>query len=437
TTMTPLSLHAQRLPPAPPPTKIRLALLATALSDALGGPAEFHPRFSFDFVALMQPNDNFGLPAGVWTDDTSMTLALARSIATFEGDAEGDAQTKGKGKETGKERRGGMDAADQLDAYYRWWQIGTLSATGRCFDIGNTIQRALSLYRDALPHVALSRIARDLKGAVFGGNGSLMRVVPVGLAFWNEEEERVGEWAAESSRTTHPNAVCGEACKVWARCVARVVRSAAGKSEEGVENEKAMTKLDVLHHFAAFPYTTDAPRKALAADVPLPASAVGDPAAMEAHYTSHHRLLRLISHTLQASTTAAAEDSDADADTLAEAHTLALLPQAAALPSSGYVVDTLAAALYAFLATRTFEAGALLTANMGNDADTVAAVYGGLAGAWYGVEDAAVAAKKGSGSEGEVEGLFWSPRVREWRDALVRRDMIEEVAEELVKFAMA
>ncbi|KAJ6557637.1 ADP-ribosylation/Crystallin J1 [Mycena capillaripes] len=471
TTMTPLSLHAQRLPPAPPPTKIRLALLATALSDALGGPAEFHPRFSFDFVSHMQPNDNFGLPAGVWTDDTSMTLALARSIATFEGDAEGDAQTKGKGKEKGKERRGGMDAADQLDAYYRWWQSGTLSATGRCFDIGNTIQRALSLYRDALraagvadpatgvrarvgavlslpsskaekrektreaAHVALSRIARDLKGAVFGGNGSLMRVVPVGLAFWNEEEERVGEWAAESSRTTHPNAVCGEACKVWARCVARVVRSAAGKSEEGMENEKAMTKLDVLHHFAAFPYTTDALRKALAADVPLPASAVGDPATMEAHYTSHHRLLRLISQTLQASTAAAAAVEDSDADALAEAHTLALLPQAAALPSSGYVVDTLAAALYAFLATRTFEAGALLTANMGNDADTVAAVYGGLAGAWYGVEDPPAAAKKDSGSEGEVEGLFWSPRVREWRDALVRRDMIEEVTEELVKFA--
>lgn len=42
---------------------------------------------------------------------------------------------------------------------------------------------------------------------------------------------------------------------------------------------------------------------------------------------------------------------------------------------------------------------------MGDDADTVGAVYGGLAGAWYGTTIA----------EEEEEGwkLFWSPRVRE------------------------
>ncbi|KAJ6460218.1 ADP-ribosylation/Crystallin J1 [Mycena sanguinolenta] len=412
-----LPLHVQHLPAADPSTKIRLALLGKALCDALGGPAEFHPRSTFPFVAHMQPNDNFGLPAGVWTDDTSMALALARSIATFDppGNAHGG-------------RRGGMDAADQLDAYYRWWKHGELSATGHCFDIGNTISAALRLYQNALraAGAALPRIARDLGGNVFGGNGSLMRVLPVGLAYWRAEDAAVGEHARQSSVTTHPNGVCVEACVVWAQCVARVVRSAAGTGA-GTGGTAQMTKLDVLHHFAAFPYTMPALQRALAADVPLPPDAAGDPAAMEAHYTTHHRLLRLVGETLLASLShPAASEGDDEAAGL-EAHILALLPSSATLPSSGYVVDTLVAALYAFLVTSTFEAGALLTANMGNDTDTVAAVYGGLAGAWYAVED--------QGDASEDDQRFWSARVREWRDALVRRDVIEKVAEELVVFA--
>jgi len=36
--------------------------------------------------------------------------------------------------------------------------------------------------------------------------------------------------------------------------------------------------------------------------------------------------------------------------------------------------------------TATFKEGALKAVNLGFDADTVGAVYGGLAGAWYGIE---------------------------------------------------
>lgn len=54
--------------------------------------------------------------------------------------------------------------------------------------------------------------------------------------------------------------------------------------------------------------------------------------------------------------------------------------------SSGYVVHTLEAALWAFLSTSTFQEGALKVVNLGDDADTVGAVYGGLSGAWYGID---------------------------------------------------
>jgi ADP-ribosyl-[dinitrogen reductase] hydrolase len=52
--------------------------------------------------------------------------------------------------------------------------------------------------------------------------------------------------------------------------------------------------------------------------------------------------------------------------------------------SSGYVLDTLHAALWAFGTSNSFEEGALKAVNLGDDADTVGAVYGQLAGAWYG-----------------------------------------------------
>ncbi len=52
--------------------------------------------------------------------------------------------------------------------------------------------------------------------------------------------------------------------------------------------------------------------------------------------------------------------------------------------SSGYVVDTMEAALWAFFQTETFEDGTILAVNLARDADTVGAVYGTLAGAFYG-----------------------------------------------------
>jgi ADP-ribosylglycohydrolase len=53
--------------------------------------------------------------------------------------------------------------------------------------------------------------------------------------------------------------------------------------------------------------------------------------------------------------------------------------------ASGYVVHTLEAALWAFARSDDFREGALLAVNLGEDADTTGAVYGQLAGAFYGV----------------------------------------------------
>ncbi|PUA30903.1 MAG: ADP-ribosylglycohydrolase [Cellvibrio sp. 79] len=54
------------------------------------------------------------------------------------------------------------------------------------------------------------------------------------------------------------------------------------------------------------------------------------------------------------------------------------------IKSTGYVIDTLEAALWAFAKTDNFKDGAILAVNLGGDADTIGAVYGQLAGAYYG-----------------------------------------------------
>ena len=57
-----------------------------------------------------------------------------------------------------------------------------------------------------------------------------------------------------------------------------------------------------------------------------------------------------------------------------------------AIRGTGYVVESLEAALWALAKSRSFEHGALLAVNLGDDADTTGAVYGQIAGAYYGVE---------------------------------------------------
>lgn len=56
----------------------------------------------------------------------------------------------------------------------------------------------------------------------------------------------------------------------------------------------------------------------------------------------------------------------------------------ALVPNSGWSVETLQAALWAFNTTETFEDGMIAAVNLGGDSDSIGAVYGQIAGAYYG-----------------------------------------------------
>jgi ADP-ribosyl-[dinitrogen reductase] hydrolase len=77
--------------------------------------------------------------------------------------------------------------------------------------------------------------------------------------------------------------------------------------------------------------------------------------------------------------------------------------------ATGYVVDTLEAAIWAFLTTDSLEDCIVTAVNLGDDTDTVGAVAGGLAGAHYGVK----------------------ALPRRWSTALRHRTELEETAEQL------
>ncbi|KAK6360371.1 hypothetical protein TWF730_006514 [Orbilia blumenaviensis] len=331
-------------------SRIKGAIVGVAVADALGGPVEFHKRGTFDPVTDYQPNLTFGLPAGSWTDDTSMTLCLAQSFI--------DTKT--------------FSSASQLHNYLGWCEFGYLSSIGRCFDIGNLTRSTLTFWGSHVPakNVSSSRNTSNLPSEeeidrlqqevnkTYAkprncGNGSLMRTVPIGLFYYRSSEAEIAKFSHLASQLTHPYHTNGEACAVYSILVAYILSSAAATGE-------TPSKQAVFEKFKSFQFEDKTLNERFGIY-----DSVDD---------LRNRDEKLIS-------------------------------------SSGYVVNSLEAALWAFFSTEEWATGALKVVNLGDDADTVGAIYGGLAGAYYGIE--AIPAK--------------------WREELVEKDVVENIADGLWK----
>jgi len=177
----------------------RGTLIGLAVGDALGAAVEFNDPGSFEPVTGYRSGGPHGLKAGEWTDDTSMALALADSIATA-----------------------GWDLNDQASRYVHWWQFGKYSVNGRCFDIGITTQIALKrffLSKNALASGDISERA--------SGNGSIMRLASVPIRFadlWPNNIGKLSQLAEESSLATHASEQCRSACRYLAAVLAALIQ---------------------------------------------------------------------------------------------------------------------------------------------------------------------------------------------------------------------
>ncbi len=247
---------------------------------------------------------------------------------------------------------GGFDPLDQVRRYVRWWREGHLSSNGVCFDIGTTTRAGLA---------AFERTSRPFSGPTSehtAGNGSLMRLAPVPMACYADPGEAM-RLAGESSRTTHGAPECVAACRYFAGLLVGAIDGAA-KEELLAPNYS--------------PVAPGARRAELGPDAGATADLTLAPGVAEVASGSFLRR------------------------------------EPPEIAAHGYVVSTLEAALWAFARTDTFEEGALKAVNLGNDADTVGAVYGQLAGAFYG--------------EGAIP--------ERWRRKLALRDEIGRLADGLV-----
>lgn len=181
------------------------------------------------------------------------------------------------------------------------------------------------------------------------GNGSIMRLAPVVLAASRYPETAVS-LAAASSRTTHGAETAVDGC----RTLAMLLLGALHGIDKATLLAPAFTLIP--GYWDAYP---------LAPEI-----------AAVAHGSFHEK-------------------------------------QPPAIQGSGYVVASLEAALWAFANSHDFRSGCLLAANLGDDADTTAAVYGQLAGAFYGVDGIPAA----------------------WRAKLALRETIETLADQLLTLA--
>jgi ADP-ribosylglycohydrolase len=294
-------------------------MLGLAVGDAVGTTVEFRSPGSFEPVTGMIGGGPFRLKPGEWTDDTSMALCLAESLIEV----------------------GTFDPVDQLGRYVRWWKHGHLSSTGSCFDIGNTVSRALNRFL---------KTGEQFCGATdptTAGNGSLMRLAPIALFFAADVEQALDR-AADSSRTTHAAPAAIDACRYFAGLLVGALRSTP-------KEELLMPRYS-----------------------PVPG------------YFESHALIP-------------------EVDEIARGSFLQREPPE--IVGSGYVVRSLEAALWAFHRSRNFKEGCLLAVNLGDDADTTGAIYGQLAGAYY--------------------GEYGIPE--DWRVKLAQRELIEAIAAELFR----
>jgi ADP-ribosyl-[dinitrogen reductase] hydrolase len=253
-----------------------------AIGDAVGTTVEFRTRDTFEPVTDMVGKGPFNLPAGYFTDDTSMALCLAESLIEHPT----------------------LDKNDLLNRFSKWFREGVNSPTGRCFDIGTTTRSAIVNWEETGGVVNNTNVWD-------AGNGSIMRLAPAVIKHHDDSDLAIAT-AIMQGETTHGSVEACDSCDL----LARVLLTAY------VTNDKnAVLNIDAQDHW------TDSVKNILT--------------------------------TLDVSRDA--------------------------VESSGYVIHTLHAALWCFKNTDNFRDAILLATNLGGDADTVAAVTGQIAGAFYGM----------------------------------------------------
>ena len=219
---------------------------------------------------------------------------------------------------------------DIMDRFSKWCLDGEYTPFHEVFDIGIATSKAIMNYRRGMKPTESGGLAeRD------NGNGSLMRILPVCLYLY-ERQKRICTSENESiyvihsaSALTHAHLRSQLACGIYYFMVKAII-----------ENDDILIRRLQIGMDNAYKYYRQ-DRK---------------------NYPEIENYARL-TDLWEFKNTPEAE-----------------------IRSSGYVVDTLEAAVWCLVNSGSYSEAVLKAVNLGSDTDTVAAVTGGLAGLYYGIE---------------------------------------------------
>lgn len=302
------------------------------IGDALGVPVEFTTREERDKdpVSGFREYGTHNQPKGTWSDDTSMILATMSSI----------------------ERCNGINYEDIMQSFSQWLYAGRFTPFGEVFDAGRTCEKAIKRYiRDHVDPLLCGGNQVD-----DNGNGSLMRIIPVALIYasisFSFSDESVDYWRDDIMNETvsvihnvcalthaHPRSKI--ACVLYTSICHELIRNRSYNNEFDSQFLIKVIQYAIDNTFRYYSET------AYGNDW------YNDEFKEELKKNSFIRLT--------------------------DVRSFADLPRTE-IRSSGYVVDTLEAAIWCLLNSSNYKECILKAVNLGGDTDTIGAVAGGLAG---------------------------------------------------------
>lgn len=292
------------------------------VGDAIGVPYEFMKPAEITAVEL-RGGGRHEQPAGTWSDDGALMLALLDSLTEV-----------------------GFVPVDQARRFLAWVDDRAYTPDGDgMFDIGRTTAGALARARLGTPPLEAGGTGeRD------SGNGSLMRILPLALVDLAPSDIALVEQAHLASRVTHGHPRCQVACALYVLIARRLL--------------------------------------------------TGDPDRPGALDASVRRLRELYADGLAGSTPAHASAFEELVGWTDRA-------------GRGFVLDSFWSAWDAFSLAGSYAETIQRAVRYGHDTDTTAAIAGGLAGIYWGLDEAA----------GGIPG--------EWLAALRGREIVEPLIQRL------
>ncbi len=245
----------------------------------------------------------------------------------------------------------GLEYEDIMKKFVSWYKEGAYTQYGEAFDIGICTRESMQRYLNGVEPLECGGIGeRD------NGNGSLMRILP--LLFYLQyhyepdfqRNDEVFEVIHNVSGLTHGHKRSQVGCGIYLSLAAMVT------------DQKDLNRALKSGIKRAFDYYNDKEE-------------------FKEELKAYHRLL------------------NENFDLLDETQ----------IKSSGYVVDSLEAAVWCLMNTQSYAECVLKAVNLGEDTDTVAAIAGGLAGLYYGIEQIPV----------------------EWVDVILNRELIFDLSDQL------